>query len=103
WVVLDERVGAFDPRTRAAFQVWMQDQAVAITGRGTDISNALGNLPGFETDPNTLLQILNTQQGAVQRLVADTGVVFDALTERDGQLASLITNSNKVFPTTAPL
>src|SRR6185436_5541965 len=100
-VQLDEIFRTFDPRTRAAFQVWMQDQAVAITGRGTDISNALGNLPGFETDTNTLLQILNTQQGAVQRLVADTGVVFDALTERDGQLASLITNSNKVFQTTA--
>jgi virulence factor Mce-like protein len=100
-VQLDEIFRTFDPRTRAAFQVWMQDQAVAITGRGTDISNALGNLPGFETDTNTLLQILNTQQGAVQRLAADTGVVFDALTERDGQLASLITNSNKVFQTTA--
>ena len=100
-VQLDEIFRTFDPRTRAAFQVWMQDQARAIVGRGSDISNALGNLPGFETDTNTLLQILNTQQGAVQRLVADTGVVFDALTERDGQLASLITNSNRVFQTTA--
>ena len=100
-VQLDEIFRTFDPRTRAAFQVWMQDQARAIVGRGSDISNALGNLPGFETDTNTLLQILNTQQGAVQRLVADTGVVFDALTERDGQLASLITNANRVFQTTA--
>ena len=31
----------------------------------------------------------------------DTGVVFDALTERDGQLADLIANSNRVFETTA--
>ena len=31
----------------------------------------------------------------------DTGEVFDALSERDGQLRSLITNSNRVFATTA--
>jgi phospholipid/cholesterol/gamma-HCH transport system substrate-binding protein len=100
-VELDEIFRTFDPRTRAAFQTWMQDQARAVQGRGSDISNAIGNLPSFETDTNTLLQILNTQQGAVQRLVADTGVVFDALTERDGQLRSLIENSNRVFSTTA--
>jgi phospholipid/cholesterol/gamma-HCH transport system substrate-binding protein len=33
--------------------------------------------------------------------VRNTGVVFDALSERDGQLAGVITNSNKVFATTA--
>jgi phospholipid/cholesterol/gamma-HCH transport system substrate-binding protein len=100
-VQLDEIFRTFDPRTRAAFQTWMQDQARAVVGRGEDISNAIGNLPAFETDANTLLKILNTQQGAVQRLVSDTGVVFDALTERDGQLRSLIENSNRVFQTTA--
>ncbi len=31
----------------------------------------------------------------------DTGVVFDALTERQGQLRDLIANSNRVFETTA--
>ena len=100
-VQLDEIFRTFDPRTRAAFETWMQDQARALVGRGADLSAALGNLPEFETDTNTLLQILNTQQGAVQRLVADTGVVFDALTARDGQLRSLIENSNRVFQTTA--
>jgi ABC-type transporter Mla subunit MlaD len=33
--------------------------------------------------------------------VSNTGVVFEALTERDGQLRSLIENSNRVFATTA--
>jgi phospholipid/cholesterol/gamma-HCH transport system substrate-binding protein len=37
----------------------------------------------------------------VRRLVSNTGVVFEALTERDGQLRSLIENSNRVFRTTA--
>ena len=34
-------------------------------------------------------------------MIKNTGVVFDALTERDGQLADLISNSNRVFKTTA--
>ena len=37
----------------------------------------------------------------MRQLVRNTGEVFDALSERDGQLASLITNSNRVFATTA--
>jgi virulence factor Mce-like protein len=100
-VELDEIFRTFNPKTRAAFQVWMQDQARAIAGRGQDLSDAIGNLPTFETDANTLLKILNTQQGAVRQLVSNTGVVFDALTARDGQLRSLIENSNRVFQTTA--
>ena len=34
-------------------------------------------------------------------LISNTGVVFDALSERDGQLRELIENSNRVFATTA--
>ena len=37
----------------------------------------------------------------MQGVVRDTGEVFDALSERDGQLRSLIANSNTVFATTA--
>ena len=37
----------------------------------------------------------------MQRLIRDSGEVFAALTERDGQLRSLIENSNTVFATTA--
>ena len=37
----------------------------------------------------------------MRRLVADTGTVFDALSERDGQLRRLIENANRVFATTA--
>jgi hypothetical protein len=79
----------------------MQSLAQGVTGRGQDISDALGNLAPFATDTNDLLKILATQQGAVQRLVRNTGVVFGALSERQGQLRGLITNANTVFQTTA--
>jgi virulence factor Mce-like protein len=100
-VELDEIFRAFDPRTRAAFQNWMQQLAIGTTGRGRDINDALGNLAPFAEDTNNLLEILNTQSAAVRRLVRNTGVVFDALSERRGQLSSLIQNGNTVFATTA--
>ena len=100
-VELDEILRAFDPKTRQAFQTWMQAQAQGIDGYGRDVNDALGNLAPFAEDTATLVDILNRQQGAVQRLVSNSGVVFGALTERQGQLRSLIRNSNKVFETTA--
>ncbi len=100
-VELDEIYRSFDPKTRRAFQVWMQSQARAIDGHGRDINDALGNLAPFADDASTAVDILNRQEGAVKRLISNTGVVFSALTERDGQLRELIQNSNKVFQTTA--
>jgi phospholipid/cholesterol/gamma-HCH transport system substrate-binding protein len=100
-VELDEIFRAFDPKTREAFQVWMQTQAQAVDGRGKDINDALGNLAPFAVDTNALLQILNAQEGDVRRIVNGTGDVFSALTARDAQLRQLIENSNAVFETTA--
>jgi phospholipid/cholesterol/gamma-HCH transport system substrate-binding protein len=100
-VELDEIYRSFDPRTRRAFQVWMQTQSQAIKGHGRDINDALGNLGPFAEDASVAVDILNRQQGAVRRLVANTGVVFAALTERGDQLRGLIENSNRVFATTA--
>jgi virulence factor Mce-like protein len=100
-VELDEILRAFDPQTRAAFQNWIQTQAVALDGRGQDLNDALGNLAPFAEDTTKVLEILNRQKAGVRQLVRNTGEVFDALSERDGQLAGVITNSNRVFATTA--
>src|SRR5918999_1068424 len=98
-VELDEILRTLDPETRAAFQEWTQTQAEAISGHGRDVNDALGNLGPFAEDASGLVDILNRQEPAVERLIADTGVVFEALTERDGQLRDLIENSNPVFAT----
>jgi virulence factor Mce-like protein len=100
-VELDEIYRSFDKRTRTAFQVWMQTQAQAIKGHGRDINEALGNLGPFAEDASTAVDILNRQEGAVRRLISNTGVVFGALTERGDQLRGLIENSNRVFSVTA--
>ena len=100
-VELDEIFRSFDERTRRAFQIWMQDQSKAIDGRGRDLNDAFGNLGPFADDASELVDILIRQNEAVRRLIHDSGVVFGALNERDGQLSSLIENSNTVFATTA--
>ena len=100
-VQLDEIFRAFDEPTRAAFQQWMQEQAVAFNNRGADFSAAIGNLDPFAEETNDVLRVLDTQRLATRRLVRDTGVVFDALSERKGQLRGLIQNTDAVFSTTA--
>ena len=100
-VQLDEIFRTFDAKTRLAFETWMQQQGIAFAGRGQDLNDALGNLTPFAENFDKVLAVLRSQQNATSRLVRNTGVVFDALTERDGQLADLISNSNRVFKTTA--
>src|SRR4029453_18110336 len=100
-VELDEIFRSFDPETRKAFQSWQQQVAVGIAERGGAFSDALGQLEPFAVDTNRVLETLNSQSRAVKQLVRGPGAFFEALTESDGQLASLITNSNTVFATTA--
>jgi phospholipid/cholesterol/gamma-HCH transport system substrate-binding protein len=100
-VELDEIIGALDPVTRRAFRVWQQDTGRAIGDRGLDVNDALGLLPGFLDEGTELLDELDTERAAVRRLVRNTGTVFGALSEREGELRRLITTSGEVFETTA--
>ena len=43
-------VYSFDPSTRHAFRVWQQAASAAITGRGQDLNDSIGNLPHFAAD-----------------------------------------------------
>ena len=100
-VQLDEIFRTFDPPTRAAFQTWMQSQALAFKGRGDDFSNAIAGLEPFAEEAEATLRILDSQRLATQRLIRDGGEVFEALSERRGQLRGLIESSDAVFATTA--
>jgi phospholipid/cholesterol/gamma-HCH transport system substrate-binding protein len=98
---LDEIFRTFDERTRAAFQEWMQEGAVAIAGRGQSFSNALGELEPFFSEVDDLLRVLDTQRVAVEQLFRNGAVTFRALRGREGELSELIRNSDAVWRTTA--
>jgi phospholipid/cholesterol/gamma-HCH transport system substrate-binding protein len=100
-VQLDEIFRTFNRPTRQAFRVWMQQNAIAFNGRGTDLNAALGELVPFTSSANKVLRVLDSQRQAVQQLVRGGAATFGALSERQGQLRSLIQHSATVFDTTA--
>jgi phospholipid/cholesterol/gamma-HCH transport system substrate-binding protein len=100
-VQLDEIFRTFDPETRAAFQSWMQEAAVAINGQGQSLSYALGQFEPTFTEFDKLFRVLDTQKLAVEQLFRNGATTFRALRGREGQLAGLIESSNAVFQTTA--
>jgi ABC-type transporter Mla subunit MlaD len=100
-VQLDEIFQAFDPKTRRAFQTWMQEAAVAIEGQGQNLSYAIGNFDPTFTEFEQLFRVLNSQKLAVSKLFSNGSKTFEALRGREGELANLITSSNELFKTTA--
>lgn len=99
-VQLDEVLRVFDPQVREQFKYWLQAQAVALQGRGPDLSGALANLAPLATNLDRLATILNSQQAAVQQLFSNASTVFAALAERDGQLTQLVRSASDVFTQT---
>jgi phospholipid/cholesterol/gamma-HCH transport system substrate-binding protein len=100
-VEFDELLETFDKDTRKAFQTWQKTTAKSTEGRATDLSDALGNLPGFAGDGQTLVDILNRRRDALKGVVRDTGVTFAALSEDADALQTLITRSDTTLSTLA--
>jgi phospholipid/cholesterol/gamma-HCH transport system substrate-binding protein len=100
-VQLDEIFRTFNPKTRAAFQAWMQEAAVAVEGQGQNLSYAIGELEPTFTEFERLFRTLDSQRLAVSQLFRNGATTFRALRGREGELANLIRNSNAVFTTTA--
>jgi phospholipid/cholesterol/gamma-HCH transport system substrate-binding protein len=100
-VELDEILATFDPKTREAFRTWMQAQAAAVQGRGTDINAFFGELPQLTDKFQRLFETLDAQQAATTKAISTTGEVFDALSEREGQLRGLVSDSQRLFSVTA--
>ncbi|MBN8868713.1 MAG: MCE family protein [Solirubrobacterales bacterium] len=100
-VQLDEIFRTFDAKTRQAFMQGAIDNSIAIDGRGATLNQTLGVLPGTLTSLTDVLQVLDEQDQDVSRLIKNTGVVFDALSKRQGQLSGMIRNTDTVFKTLA--
>ena len=100
-VELDEVLGILDEPTRTMFRTWQQDYGRAVRNRGPDLNDSFGNLPRFAASGTDVLELLDQQEGAVGRLIKNTGVVFGALTEREDQLRNLVVNTERMFSATA--
>ena len=100
-VQLDQILNTFDPKTRKAFQTWMQGDGIAFTDRGQDFNDALARLFPFATNVSNVLDVLRRDSSATSTLLADGGQVLSAISKNPAQLQGLIRNANTVFGTTA--
>jgi phospholipid/cholesterol/gamma-HCH transport system substrate-binding protein len=97
-VEFEELFSAFDADTRRAFQEWLQEAGVAVSGDyAQDFNDSLGNLATFADAGADLLGPLDRQRLALRRLIRDTGRVFGAASEQAGALRGLIVNGNRTF------
>jgi virulence factor Mce-like protein len=100
-VQLDQILSAFDPATRAAFRVWQQQDAIALTNRGQNLNAAFAQLYPFASNVDAVLTVLRRQGAATRTFLRDTGVVFSSLAASPAQLQGFIRNSNTTFAATA--
>ncbi|HVR06163.1 MAG TPA: MlaD family protein [Solirubrobacteraceae bacterium] len=96
-VTLDDILSSLEPDVRRSFQTFQQAQAAAVNGRGEQLNADFAGLEPFVEQANKLLTILASQEGAVRASIHGTGVVFDALTERDNQFRGVIENGERAF------
>ena len=100
-VQLDQILNTFDPKTRAAFETWMQQDGTALTNRGENLNQALGELYPFAFNVDAVLAVLHRQAGATSQFIRDTGTVFSALSASPSQLQGFINHANTTFAATA--
>jgi phospholipid/cholesterol/gamma-HCH transport system substrate-binding protein len=98
-VQLDEIFRTFDAKTRAAFQTWQQEAAASIQGQGASLSYAFGEFAPTFTAFDRLFRVLDSQRLAVKQVFRNGATSLQALRGRQGELESLIRNSNTVFST----
>jgi phospholipid/cholesterol/gamma-HCH transport system substrate-binding protein len=96
-VTLDDILSTFNPQTRAEFQLWQQGLAEGLGGRGEQINAGFAEIQPFIEDSNKLVGIIATQEGALRASIHNTGVVFDALTAREGQYRGFVENGENAF------
>jgi virulence factor Mce-like protein len=96
-VTLDDILATLDAKTRANFQIWMQSLAAGLGGQGEQVNAGFAAIQPLVEDANKLVQVANTQEGALRASIHNTGAVFDALTAREGELRGFIANGERTF------
>jgi phospholipid/cholesterol/gamma-HCH transport system substrate-binding protein len=96
-VEFDEFLRVFDKPTRRAFQEWQASIAKAGAGRGRDLSDALGNLPVFTENAQSVVDVLNDRRSALRDLVANGGRTLQQITSNEGALSTLVQRNTELF------
>ncbi len=98
---LDRLLNALDEKTRKNLQTMLTGTSDSLRGRGEDLNAAFGDLDPATAELTKLVTILDHQRGSVRSLVRDSATVFNTISDRDNDLAGLVTNSKAVLAETA--
>jgi virulence factor Mce-like protein len=96
-VEFDEFLRIFDKPTRTAFREWQASIAQAGAGRGRDLSDALGNLPVFTENAQSVVDVLDNRRAALRDLVHNAGRTFEQVTRDERALATLVQRNTELF------
>ncbi len=96
-VEFDELLRIFDKPTRTAFREWQASLAKAGAGRGRDLNDALGNLPVFTENAQSVVDVLNTRRAALRNLVHNAGRTFEQITRDEAALSTLVQSNGELF------
>jgi phospholipid/cholesterol/gamma-HCH transport system substrate-binding protein len=96
-VEFDEFLQVFDKPTRKAFQEWQASIVKAGAGRGRDLSDALGNLPVFTENAQSVVDVLDDRRTALRDLVRNGGRTLEQVTRDEAALSTLVQRNTELF------
>jgi phospholipid/cholesterol/gamma-HCH transport system substrate-binding protein len=100
-VQFDDVLASLDVPTREKLGSLLRSSGVATEGRRADISQALAGLGAVGREGTDGLTALAAQSRDLTHLVAGSTRLLDALDTQQGRIASLVTDSERVFRATA--
>jgi phospholipid/cholesterol/gamma-HCH transport system substrate-binding protein len=96
-VEFDELLRIFDKPTRTAFREWQASLAQAGAGRGEDLNDALGALPVFTENAQSVVDVLSSRRAALRDLVDHAGRTFEQISADEAALATLVDRNAELF------
>ncbi|MGI8460410.1 MAG: MlaD family protein [Solirubrobacterales bacterium] len=93
----DEILNAFDEQTRETGRRLLATSADSLRGRGTDLSDGLGNLAPFLEDAAEITETVRAERPALRGVIRDTGTVLEALSADDRELSGAVTGAEQTF------
>jgi virulence factor Mce-like protein len=91
----------FTPATRANVRSLFVGLSTALRGRSRSLSDVIANAGPTSANLTTVADTLNGQELSLQRLIADSGSVLNALGTRQGVMQSAVRAGNAVLDVTA--
>jgi phospholipid/cholesterol/gamma-HCH transport system substrate-binding protein len=98
---LDQVLDAFNTQTQHNLQRVLIGTGSALSGRGEDLNDAIGNLGPAAGELSAIVGVLNDQSQNLRSLIAGGASVLQTLGARAGELQTLINAGNRVFASTS--